>query len=48
MTDPKGMIVEFCRDAPNAKEINAERRAKAHAELKAWLGGDHASNNVYR
>ncbi len=48
VTDPNGMIVEFCRDAPNAKEINSERRGKAHEELKRWLGGDHASNNVYR
>jgi catechol 2,3-dioxygenase-like lactoylglutathione lyase family enzyme len=48
VTDPNGMIVEFCRDAPNAAAINAERRGKAHAELKQWLAGDHTSNNVYR
>jgi catechol 2,3-dioxygenase-like lactoylglutathione lyase family enzyme len=47
-TDPNGMIVEFTLDAPNAKEINAARRTNAHADLKKWLGGDHASNNVYR
>jgi len=47
-TDPNGMIVEFCRDAPNAAQINAERRGKAREELKRWLGGDHTSNNVYR
>ena len=47
-TDPNGMIVEFTLDAPKAAEINAERRKKAHAELKKWLGGDHTSNNTYR
>jgi catechol 2,3-dioxygenase-like lactoylglutathione lyase family enzyme len=48
VTDPNGMIVEFTCDAPNAGEINAERRTKAHAELRRWLGGDHTSNNLYR
>ena len=48
VTDPNGLIVEFCRDAPNAATINAERRGKAHDELKRWLAGDHTSNNVYR
>jgi hypothetical protein len=42
------MIVEFCCDEPKALERDAERRAKAHAELKRWLGGDHRSNNDYR
>jgi catechol 2,3-dioxygenase-like lactoylglutathione lyase family enzyme len=48
VTDPNGMIVEFCRDEPSALKRNDERRAKAHAELKRWLAGDHHSNNTYR
>ena len=48
VTDPNGMIVELTRDAPNVEEINADRLADAHAELKRWLGGDHHSNNNYR
>jgi catechol 2,3-dioxygenase-like lactoylglutathione lyase family enzyme len=47
-TDPNGLIVEFTLDAPKAAEINATRRAQAHADLKKWLGGDHTSNNMYR
>ncbi|MBL8549064.1 MAG: VOC family protein [Hyphomonadaceae bacterium] len=48
VTDPNGMIVEFCCDEPKALQRDEERRAKAHAELKRWLGGDHHSNNDYR
>jgi catechol 2,3-dioxygenase-like lactoylglutathione lyase family enzyme len=48
VTDPNGMIVEFCCDEPKALKRDDERRAKAHAELKRWLGGDHHSNNDYR
>lgn len=48
VTDPNGMILEFTLDAPNAAVINAERRKQARADLRRWLGGDHASNNVYR
>lgn len=47
-TDPDGMIVEFTVDAPGMEASDAERRAKAHAELQRWLGGDHTSNNTYR
>ncbi len=46
--DPNGMLVEFTCDAPNAEEINAERRPIAHEELRTWLAGDHTSNNTYR
>jgi catechol 2,3-dioxygenase-like lactoylglutathione lyase family enzyme len=46
--DPDGMIVEFTVDHPKVDEINAKRRATAHAELKRWLGGDHTSNNTFR
>jgi len=48
ISDPNGLILEFTLDAPNAKEINRERLAKAHDDLKRWLKGDHTSNNVYR
>jgi glyoxylase I family protein len=47
-TDPDGMIVEFTVDHGRVDEINATRRANAHAELKRWLSGDHTSNNTYR
>jgi glyoxylase I family protein len=48
VTDPDGMIVEFTTDHPAVKEINATRRADAHAELKRWLAGDRTSNNTFR
>lgn len=48
ITDPNGMIVEFTLDAPNADELNAQRRETAHIDLKRWLGGDHTSNNLTR
>jgi glyoxylase I family protein len=47
-TDPDGMIVEFTVDHRKMEEINAARRADAHAELRRWLAGDHTSNNTYR
>ena len=48
VTDPNDLIVEFTLDAPGAAAINAERRTKAHEDLRRWLSGDHPSNNVYR
>lgn len=48
VTDPNGLILEFTLDAPRAQQINSERRASAHADLKRWLAGDHTSNNTYR
>jgi glyoxylase I family protein len=47
-TDPDGLIVEFTVDHPKVEEINATRRASAHADLDRWLAGDHTSNNTYR
>jgi glyoxylase I family protein len=47
-TDPDGMIVEFTVDHPKVAEINAARRADAHAELRRWLAGNYTSNNTYR
>jgi glyoxylase I family protein len=46
--DPNGMLLEFTVDVPDAAEINADRRADAHATLERWLAGDHTSNNTYR
>ncbi len=48
VTDPNGMILEFTRDHPAADKINETRRAKAHADLRRWMAGDHTSNNTYR
>jgi catechol 2,3-dioxygenase-like lactoylglutathione lyase family enzyme len=48
VTDPNGMIVEFCCDDEAAMKDAPARQAKAHAELKRWLGGDHRINNTYR
>ncbi len=46
--DPNGMTVEFTLDAPSAQQINKDRKASAHADLKRWMGGDHTTNNTYR
>ncbi|HTV52257.1 MAG TPA: VOC family protein [Steroidobacteraceae bacterium] len=48
VTDPNGLTLEFTLDAPRAPEINATRRAQAHADLKRWMAGDHTPNNTYR
>jgi len=48
VTDPNGMILEFTRDNPEVKKINATRLKSAHADLKRWMAGDHTSNNTYR
>jgi len=48
VTDPNGLILEFTLDAPGAEKINQDRRSSAHADLKRWIAGDHASNNTYR
>jgi hypothetical protein len=47
-TSPDGLIVEFTVDLPNAAEIDALRRADAHAELARWVAGDHRTNNELR
>jgi catechol 2,3-dioxygenase-like lactoylglutathione lyase family enzyme len=46
--DPDGMICEFTVDHPDAEKINAIRMKDAHTELKRWLAGNHASNNMFR
>lgn len=48
ITDPNGMILEFTYDAPEAEVGDADRRRKAHAELRRWLCGDHSTNNDFR
>ena len=48
VTDPNGMIVEFTCDDPRAALGEADRKAKAHAELKRWLAGDRSTNNDFR
>ncbi len=45
VTDPAGLLIEFTVDHENADQINAERKASAHADLDRWLAGDHAPNN---
>jgi catechol 2,3-dioxygenase-like lactoylglutathione lyase family enzyme len=47
-TSPDGLIVEFTVDPPNAREIDAIRRADAHAYLARWMAGDHRTNNTLR
>jgi hypothetical protein len=48
VTSPDGLRVEFTVDPDDVGDINAMRRADAHAELARWLGGDHAPNNADR
>jgi glyoxylase I family protein len=43
---PDELKLEFTLDPDNVDEINAKRRADAHAELKRWLAGDRTPNNV--
>lgn len=45
---PDGLRVEFTVDPDNVADINAERRADAHAELTRWLAGNHEPNNLDR
>jgi catechol 2,3-dioxygenase-like lactoylglutathione lyase family enzyme len=46
--DPNGLLLEFTVDAPGVEDSEDQRRATARAELKAWLEGDHTSNNHWR
>ena len=48
VVDPNGMTVEFTCDDPRASAGDEARKAKAHSELKRWLGGDHTTNNEFR
>jgi catechol 2,3-dioxygenase-like lactoylglutathione lyase family enzyme len=46
VSDPSGLLIEFTVDHPDVEQINADQLAKAHKELKRWLGGDHSPNNT--
>ena len=48
VTSPDQLRVEFTVDPDDVAEINAVRRADAHAELARWLRGDHEPNNTER
>ena len=48
VSDPDGLAVEFTCDSADVENINARRRADAHAELSRWLQGDHTPNNDLR
>ena len=48
VTSPDGLRIEFTVDPDDVDDINAMRRADAHAELARWLAGDHAPNNTDR
>jgi catechol 2,3-dioxygenase-like lactoylglutathione lyase family enzyme len=48
VSDPDGLLLEFTLDPPEADEISATRRARAHEDLERWLGGDHTPNNDWR
>jgi glyoxylase I family protein len=43
---PDELKLELTLDPDNVAEIEAKRRADAHAELKRWLAGDHTPNNT--
>ena len=45
---PDGLVMEFTVDPPHAAQIDAIRRADAHAELARWMAGDHTTNNDLR
>jgi catechol 2,3-dioxygenase-like lactoylglutathione lyase family enzyme len=45
VTDPNGMLVEFCVDPANVDEIDAMQRETAHDSLKRWTAGDRTPNN---
>jgi len=43
--DPAGLLIEFTVDHEDVENINKNKAATAHADLKQWLGGDHTPNN---
>jgi catechol 2,3-dioxygenase-like lactoylglutathione lyase family enzyme len=47
-TDPNGMILELTVDSPGVEDEAESKRKNAHADLKNWLAGNHASNNTWR
>jgi catechol 2,3-dioxygenase-like lactoylglutathione lyase family enzyme len=43
---PDELKLEYTLDPDNVGEIDAMRRADAHAELERWLAGDRTPNNT--
>jgi glyoxylase I family protein len=43
--DPSGLLVEFTVDHEDVEQINKDKAANAHSDLKQWLSGDHTPNN---
>jgi len=43
--DPSGLLVEWTVDHDDVENINKDKAATAHEDLKKWLGGDHTPNN---
>ena len=43
--DPSGLLVEWTVDHEDVEQINADKAATAHDDLRKWLGGDHTPNN---
>lgn len=43
--DPADLLIEFTVDHEDVDKINRDQAAKAHRELRRWLGGDHSPNN---
>jgi catechol 2,3-dioxygenase-like lactoylglutathione lyase family enzyme len=46
VTTPDELKLEFTLDPDDVADIDAKRRADAHAELERWLGGDRRPNNT--
>jgi len=43
--DPSGLLMEWTVDHEDVEQINADKAATAHDDLRKWLGGDHTPNN---
>jgi hypothetical protein len=48
VTDPNDMILVFTLDNPEGGKGAGDRQAKARAELKRCVAGDHTSNSTLR
>jgi catechol 2,3-dioxygenase-like lactoylglutathione lyase family enzyme len=46
MQTPDELKLELTVDPDNVDEIDAQRKADAHSELKRWLAGDRTPNNT--
>ena len=43
--DPSGLLMEWTVDHEDVEQINADKAATAHDDLRKWHGGDHTPNN---